>query len=168
MCIRDRQSTWGKQFQELIVMAKRTKKVGITRKYGTRYGASLRKIIKKFEIQQHARYLCPFCGKQSVRRVSIGIWQCRGCYKTVAGGAWSLTTSAALTAKSTMVRLKKMREDVSAAEAVEAKNRKEAAKKKDEVLEQASKDVKKQSKGAKEGGAKGGKGGKGGQKPKAK
>eukprot|EP01015_Nassula_variabilis_P006053 TRINITY_DN145_c0_g1_i1.p1 TRINITY_DN145_c0_g1~~TRINITY_DN145_c0_g1_i1.p1 ORF type:complete len:146 (+),score=49.90 TRINITY_DN145_c0_g1_i1:140-577(+) len=124
-------------------MAKRTKKVGITRKYGTRYGASLRKIIKKFEIQQHARYLCPFCGKQSVRRVSIGIWQCRGCYKTVAGGAWSLTTSAALTAKSTMVRLKKMREDVSAAEAVEAKNRKEAAKKKDEVLETAAKEQKK-------------------------
>ena len=28
-------------------MAKRTKKVGITGKYGTRYGASLRKVIKK-------------------------------------------------------------------------------------------------------------------------
>lgn len=34
-------------------MTKKTKKVGITGKYGTRYGASLRKIIKKFEISQH-------------------------------------------------------------------------------------------------------------------
>jgi large subunit ribosomal protein L37Ae len=44
-------------------MAKRTVKVGITRKYGTRYGAALRKIIKKFELSQHARYYCDFCGK---------------------------------------------------------------------------------------------------------
>jgi large subunit ribosomal protein L37Ae len=31
-------------------MTKKTKKVGITGKYGTRYGSALRKIIKKFEI----------------------------------------------------------------------------------------------------------------------
>ena len=34
-------------------MAKRTKKVGIVGKYGTRYGASLRKIVKKMEVSQH-------------------------------------------------------------------------------------------------------------------
>jgi ribosomal protein L37AE/L43A len=44
-------------------MAKRTRKVGIVGKYGTRYGSALRKIIKKFELQQHAKYVCPFCGK---------------------------------------------------------------------------------------------------------
>uniref|UniRef100_A0A9L0S029 Large ribosomal subunit protein eL43 n=1 Tax=Equus caballus TaxID=9796 RepID=A0A9L0S029_HORSE len=47
-------------------MAKRTKKVGIVGKYGTRYGASLRKMVKKIEISQHAKYTCSFCGK--VRR----------------------------------------------------------------------------------------------------
>uniref|UniRef100_A0A8C2SPU5 60S ribosomal protein L37a n=1 Tax=Coturnix japonica TaxID=93934 RepID=A0A8C2SPU5_COTJA len=44
-------------------MAKRTKKVGIVGKYGTRYGASLRKMVKKIEISQHAKYTCSFCGK---------------------------------------------------------------------------------------------------------
>ena len=46
--------------------AKRTKKVGITGKYGTRYGASLRKTVKKMEISQHSKYTCPFCGKVSL------------------------------------------------------------------------------------------------------
>lgn len=46
-------------------MAKRTKKVGVTGKYGTRYGSAIRKIVKKFELQQHAKYLCPPCGKVS-------------------------------------------------------------------------------------------------------
>uniref|UniRef100_A0A8C9IWU9 60S ribosomal protein L37ae n=1 Tax=Piliocolobus tephrosceles TaxID=591936 RepID=A0A8C9IWU9_9PRIM len=45
-------------------MAKRTKKVGIVGKYGTRYGASLRKMVKKIEISQHAKYTCSFCGRE--------------------------------------------------------------------------------------------------------
>ena len=47
------------------LQAKRTKKVGVVGKYGTRYGASLRKMAKKIEITQHARYTCMFCGKVS-------------------------------------------------------------------------------------------------------
>lgn len=47
----------------LCFQAKRTKKVGITGKYGTRYGASLRKMVKKMEVTQHAKYTCSFCGK---------------------------------------------------------------------------------------------------------
>ena len=49
-------------------MAKRTKKVGITGKYGTRYGASLRKTVKKMEISQHSKYYCTFCGKDKMKR----------------------------------------------------------------------------------------------------
>ncbi|KAK4986883.1 60S ribosomal protein L43 [Elasticomyces elasticus] len=72
-------------------MTKRTKKVGITGKYGTRYGASLRKQVKKMEITQHARYTCTFCGKTTVKRHSVGIWNCRACKKTVAGGAYTVS-----------------------------------------------------------------------------
>uniref|UniRef100_A0A8C0L6C9 Ribosomal protein L37a n=1 Tax=Canis lupus dingo TaxID=286419 RepID=A0A8C0L6C9_CANLU len=45
-------------------MAKCTKKVGIVGKYGTRYGASLRKMVKKIEISQHAKYTCSFCERE--------------------------------------------------------------------------------------------------------
>ena len=49
-------------------MAKRTKKVGIVGKYGTRYGASLRKIVKKMEVSQHKKYQSPFCGATTLKR----------------------------------------------------------------------------------------------------
>ncbi len=52
-------------------MAKRTKKVGIVGKYGTRYGGAIRKILKKFELQQHARYVCPPCGKVFIYLIKI-------------------------------------------------------------------------------------------------
>ncbi|KAJ6565978.1 ribosomal protein L37ae [Mycena sp. CBHHK59/15] len=65
-------------------MTKRTKKVGITGKYGTRYGASLRKQVKRMEISQHARYTCTFCGKDTVKRTAVGIWNCSSCRKVIA------------------------------------------------------------------------------------
>ena len=43
--------------------AKRTKKVKIVRKYGTRYGASIRKQVKKLEESGRIKYFCNFCGK---------------------------------------------------------------------------------------------------------
>ncbi|CAK9043745.1 unnamed protein product [Durusdinium trenchii] len=90
-------------------MAKRTKKVGITGKYGTRYGASLRKIIKRYEIQQRARYMCSFCGKENVKRVADGIWKCKSksCNRTMAGGCWTLSTGPAATVRATIARLRK-------------------------------------------------------------
>ncbi|KAG7290810.1 60S ribosomal protein L37A [Staphylotrichum longicolle] len=71
-------------------MSKRTKKVGISGKYGTRYGASLRKLVKKQEVSQHARYTCTFCGKNTVRRSAVGIWNCKSCKKSMAGGAYTV------------------------------------------------------------------------------
>ena len=91
-------------------MAKRTKKVGICGKYGCRYGASLRKVVKKFEITQRAKYVSPFSGKDSVRRVAVGIWKCKSTNKKIAGGAYQLSTSAAVTAKTTINRLRRLRE----------------------------------------------------------
>ncbi|KAL8293742.1 hypothetical protein RQP46_000443 [Phenoliferia psychrophenolica] len=91
-------------------MTKRTKKVGVTGKYGVRYGATLRKSIKKMEITQHATYTCTFCGKDSVKRTAVGIWHCKACRKTTAGGAWTVSTTAAATVRSTMRRLRDLAE----------------------------------------------------------
>ena len=87
-------------------MSKRTKKVGIVGKYGTRYGASLRKQIKKIEVSQHSKYFCNFCGKFAMRRAAVGIWSCKACSKTQAGGAYTLNTGSSVTVRSTIRRLR--------------------------------------------------------------
>jgi large subunit ribosomal protein L37Ae len=92
-------------------MAKRTKKVGITGKYGTRYGSTLRKLVKKVEVSQHSTYRCVFCGKDSVKRTCVGIWNCRSCRKVVAGGAYTLSTPSAVTVRSNIARLRKMQSE---------------------------------------------------------
>ncbi|KAK1769367.1 ribosomal protein L37ae [Phialemonium atrogriseum] len=78
-------------------MSKRTKKVGVTGKYGTR-------------ISQHARYTCTFCGKNSVKRQSTGIWGCRSCKRVTAGGAYTVSTPAAAAMRSTLRRLREIAE----------------------------------------------------------
>ncbi|KND94755.1 60S ribosomal protein L43, partial [Tolypocladium ophioglossoides CBS 100239] len=93
-----------------VKMTKRTKKVGVTGKYGTRYGASLRKQVKKMEITQHAKYVCTFCGKTTVRRHSTGIWNCKSCKRTIAGGAYVVATPAAAAMRSTLRRLREIAE----------------------------------------------------------
>ena len=96
-----------------INMAKRTKKVGVVGKYGTRYGASLRKTVKKMEITQHAKYTCTFCGKDSMKRHSVGIWYCntKNCLIKVAGGAWTYSTTAAASVRSAIRRLRELRSE---------------------------------------------------------
>jgi len=93
-------------------MAKRTKKVGITGKYGTRYGASLRKTVKKMEISQHSKYYCTFCGKDKMKRQAVGVWFCddKNCRIKVAGGAWNYSTVTAASVRSAVRRLKESKE----------------------------------------------------------
>nr|XP_020819708.1 60S ribosomal protein L37a-like [Phascolarctos cinereus] len=93
-------------------MAEHTKKVGIVGKYGTCYGASLKKMMKKTEISQHAKYTCSSCGKTKMKRWAVGIWHCGSRMKTVAGGAWTYNTTSAVTVKSAITRLKELKDQL--------------------------------------------------------
>ncbi|XP_029430031.1 60S ribosomal protein L37a-like [Rhinatrema bivittatum] len=88
-------------------MAKRTKKVGPVGKYGTHYGASLRKMVKKMEISRHAKYTCPVCGKAKMKRKTVGIWHCGSCVEIVAGGVWTYN---ATSVKLAIRRLKELKD----------------------------------------------------------
>jgi len=91
-------------------MTKHTKKVGIVGKYGTRYGASLRKQVKKVEEKQRKTYKSPFCGKTCLKRKATGIWICRATGKTLAGGAYEPQTPASIALKAIVRRLRESEE----------------------------------------------------------
>jgi large subunit ribosomal protein L37Ae len=50
--------------------------------------------------------------QSQIKRLAAGIWKCRGCKTTFAGGAFEFATSVATTAKVTMNRLKKLKEEL--------------------------------------------------------
>jgi len=69
-------------------MSKGTKKVGITGRYGARYGVKIRNLIRDIETKSKQSSTCPRCQYDSVKRKDTGIWKCRHCGYTFAGGAY--------------------------------------------------------------------------------
>lgn len=84
----------------------KTKKVGTTGRFGTRYGTRARKRVREIEKTSRAQYKCPSCESRTMKRGSgIGIWECRFCGWKGAGGAWMPETISGRTAKRTTKRL---------------------------------------------------------------
>lgn len=69
-----------------------TKKVGITGRYGPRYGSRIRKRVKVIEEKMHTPQKCPKCETKVTKRLSTGIWFCKKCGATFTGGAYTQTT----------------------------------------------------------------------------
>ncbi len=82
-------------------MGKRTKKVGPTRGLGARYGSTVRKRYTKTVLSLKEAHKCPKCSTVAVRRQSVGIWECRKCGFTFAGGAYVPVTKLGVIARRT-------------------------------------------------------------------
>ena len=65
-----------------------TKKVFTTGRFKARYGVGIRKRVIKIELNQKQKHECPFCGVMKVKRVAAGVFQCRKCSSSFAGGAF--------------------------------------------------------------------------------
>ncbi len=77
----------------------KTKKVGPTRGLGTRYGATVRKRYIKVITELKKPHKCPQCGFVRVKRESVGVWKCKKCAFTFAGGAYTPVTKLGVIAK---------------------------------------------------------------------
>jgi len=67
------------------------KSLGSIKRFGARYGRSLKERLAKIEVEYHKNNKCPYCGKDKVKRLAIGIWFCKGCKAKFAGKAYSIT-----------------------------------------------------------------------------
>ena len=65
------------------------------RGWGAKYGGTLRKTYDRvFRTLKQARE-CPACSSMKLSRTSSGIWKCKSCGYTVAGGAFDLAQARA-------------------------------------------------------------------------
>jgi large subunit ribosomal protein L37Ae len=77
----------------------KTKKVGPTRGFGTRYGSTVRKRYIKVVAGLKTAHKCPQCGFVKVKRQSVGVWKCGKCNYTFTGGAYTPATKLGAVAK---------------------------------------------------------------------
>ena len=75
------------------------KKVGPTRGLGVRYGSTVRKRYMRATAGLKKKHRCPQCSFVKVKRVSVGVWKCKKCEYTFAGGAYMPTTKLGVVAK---------------------------------------------------------------------
>jgi large subunit ribosomal protein L37Ae len=68
----------------------RTKKVGMTGKYGARYGRKVKKKILSVETAKNRESACPACLDKGIKREASGVWVCKKCGLKVAGKAYRL------------------------------------------------------------------------------
>lgn len=77
-----------------MVIFMHTKKVGTTGRFGNKYGSKVRHMVAKIEAASRAQHACPQCLRLTLDRMSAGIWKCKKCKVTIAGGAYQPTTTA--------------------------------------------------------------------------
>lgn len=66
------------------------KKLGSTKRFGTRYGASIKAKLAEVEKIQRSLQKCPHCNKVALKRESKGIFRCKSCGVLVAGKAYAI------------------------------------------------------------------------------
>ncbi|MCK4522304.1 MAG: 50S ribosomal protein L37ae [Nanoarchaeota archaeon] len=69
-----------------MVIAKKYKSV---RRFGSRYGRGIKEKIAVIESEQRKKHKCPYCGKNVVKRVAVGIWYCKACQSKFTGKAYT-------------------------------------------------------------------------------
>ncbi|HII17006.1 TPA: 50S ribosomal protein L37ae [Candidatus Woesearchaeota archaeon] len=65
------------------------KKYGSAKRFGARYGRRNRDRVAAIEKVLRSKHKCPYCTSNGVRRVGVGVWQCRKCDAKFTGLAYA-------------------------------------------------------------------------------
>ena len=76
-------------------MASKKTLFGSVKRFGSRYGRTLKHKIGKIEQLQKKEYACPVCHYKKVKRLTNGIWQCEKCNAKFTSKAYTVSKQAA-------------------------------------------------------------------------
>ncbi|HID27851.1 MAG TPA: 50S ribosomal protein L37ae [Methanosarcinales archaeon] len=68
-------------------------------RFGARYGRKARKLVADLEEKMRMKHKCPQCDYLSIKRISTGVWKCKKCGYTFAGGTYVPYTSVGISAQ---------------------------------------------------------------------
>ena len=68
-------------------------KIKSTKRFGARYGRTIKRNFAKIEHEQRKLHKCPYCNKEAVKRISTGIWYCKKCEAKFTGKAYTIKGS---------------------------------------------------------------------------
>lgn len=68
------------------------KKLGLgpVRRFGPRYGRTVKHKLAKIEAEQKKKHTCPYCDRSAVKRKAAGIWHCNKCESTFTARAYTV------------------------------------------------------------------------------
>jgi len=69
-------------------------KLGSVKRFGPRYGRSVKYKLAKIEAIQKGKHQCPYCHSLKAKRLSAGIWSCGKCGAKFTGKAYSIQKAA--------------------------------------------------------------------------
>ena len=90
-------------------MAKK-KGFGSIKRFGARYGRSLKHKLAAIEQVLKKKQLCPYCRNNSVKRLAVGIWHCTKCKSKFTGKAYSVEKKIVFEVEPTEEKLKEVTE----------------------------------------------------------
>ena len=66
------------------------KKLASGKRFGSRYGRKTRHKFSRIESEHRKMHKCPYCSEIKVKRISVGIWECKKCDAKFTGKAYSV------------------------------------------------------------------------------
>lgn len=80
-------------------MAKKDKKTGSVKRFGPRYGNTVKARLGKIEAEQKKNHKCPYCTYEQVKQDSVGIFICNKCGAKFASKAYTIAKIAPIKTK---------------------------------------------------------------------
>ncbi len=71
-------------------MTNKEEGLGSVKRFGVRYGRTVKHNMAKIEKLQRKPQKCPYCNKLQVSRIAVGIWLCNKCGSKFTGNAYYL------------------------------------------------------------------------------